>query len=605
MRKGKRGVPVLVAFAAAGMVLAACSGASSPGSSTSGTRVAGGTATVALSPGNQFNYILPLLSYDYATGANIEYSEYLMWRPLYWFGGPNSAGLDERYSLAQPANITSSGGDTTATIQLKHYQWSDGKPVTSRDVQFWFNLLKAAKQNWWDYVAGQFPDNVTSFKIISPTSFSLTFKGTYSDSWLYNELGQLIPIPQHAWDRESAGGTVGNFDDTTAGAKSVYNFLAKQNKILGTYATNPLWQVVDGPWKLTSYITSSGDATYARNKKYSGPATGSVSTLKVLSFTSDTAEFNSVLSSSNLNYGYVPFNDAAALGRVRSAGYQIAAWPTWGITFISVNFASPTVGPIFKQLYVRQAMQELINQPSYIRVFLHGFGNPTYGPVPLVPSSQFLSSGQRTNPYPYSSSSAVTLLKNHGWTIVPNGTDVCARPGSASNECGPGIAAGAKLSFGFEYATGLQAVTEEVTQLEASFAQAGISLSLRGAPFDTVISDDISCAKPSCWQMNYYGQGWYFDPGYNVPDGGAIFDSTGSSNTVGYASSQADALIARLHSGGNAALYSYEDYLSKNLPVLWMPQFDAQISAISSKLQGALPQDPLGNIYPENWYFVR
>ena len=30
-----------------------------------------------------------------------------------------------------------------------------------------------------------------------------------------------------------------------------------------------------------------------------------------------------------------------------------------------------------------------------------------------------------------------------------------------------------------------------------------------------------------------------------------------------------------------------------------------QISAVSSKLQGTYPQDPDGNIYPENWYFVK
>ncbi len=68
-----------------------------------------------------------------------------MWRPLYWFGGPGYVGLNARYSLADPATITSAGGQTIATIQLKPYRWSDGQPVTSRDVQFWFNVLAADK----------------------------------------------------------------------------------------------------------------------------------------------------------------------------------------------------------------------------------------------------------------------------------------------------------------------------------------------------------------------------------------------------------------------------------------------------------------------------
>ena len=250
-------------------------------------------------------------------------------------------------------------------------------------------------------------------------------------------------------------------------------------------------------------------------------------------------------------------------------------------------------------------MQHLINQAGYISSFLQGYGNPTYGPVPLVPTSQFVSSAERQNPYPYNPATATALLRAHGWKVVANGTDVCTRPGTAANQCGAGIASGAKLSFSLEYSTGTQGVDEEVASLQSSFSQAGIQLSLSGASFDTVVGDDSSCTKPGCWQLNYYGQGWYFNPGYNDPDGSAIFQSAGDDNEGAYASTAADSLMAKLPSGGYPALYSYEDFLAKQLPVLWMPQFDFQISAVSSKLQGVYPQDPDSNIYPENWYFVK
>jgi peptide/nickel transport system substrate-binding protein len=585
-------------------LLAACSSGSAPGTQGQ-TRISGGTATVALAPGDQFDYIFPLLNYEYATGANIEYSEYLMWRPLYWFGGPNSVGLDLKYSLADAAAITYSGGETTATIQLKPYRWSDGEPVTSRDVQFWFDELSANKANWWGYTPGEFPDNVSALKVLSPSRFSMTFKGSYSSTWLYNELGQIIPIPQQAWDKESASGRIGNYDLTPAGATDVYNFLAAQNKDLSAYATNPLWQVVDGPFRLTSYAASTGDATYVRNARYSGPASGSIHELKVLSFTSDAAEFDALLSASGIDYGYLPFNDAAQVPRVTSDGFTVQPWPAWGITYISLNFASPQSGPALKQLYVRQAMQRLINQTGYIGSFLRGYGNPTYGPVPLVPSSPYISSAERGNPYPYDPRAAATLLRDHGWKIVPSGADVCTRPGSAAGECGAGVAAGTKLSFTMQYSTGSQGVNEEVAALQSSFSQAGIQMSLSGAPFDTVVGDDVPCTKSGCWQLNYYGQGWYFDPGYNDPDGSALF-ATGAVNNAGlYSNPTADSLMAKLASGGYPALYSYEDYVARQLPVLWMPQFDQQISAVSSKLKGVYPQDPDGNLYPENWYFVK
>jgi peptide/nickel transport system substrate-binding protein len=595
---------VVIAGIIGATFLAACS-SSNPTAPQAQTRVSGGTATVALTPGEQFNYIFPLLDIAHDTGANVTDSEYLMWRPLYWFGGPGSVGLDERYSLAEPASIVSTGNKTVATIQLKPYRWSDGQPVTSRDVQFWYNEIVQEKANWWGYSPGEFPDNVTAFKVLSPTKFSVTFDHRYSSTWLYNQLGQLIPIPQQVWDKESPSGPVGNYDQTPAGAKAVYSFLTTQNADLNTYATNPLWQVVDGPWKLSSYAPQTGDATYARNPRYYGPVTGSISTLKVVSFSSDTAEFDALLSGNSIDYGYVPFNDAAQTSRVVAAGYKVQAWPAWGITYIPLNFAEPQTGPVIKQLYIREAMQRLINQAGYISSFLQGYGNPTYGPVPLVPSSPFVSAAEKQNPYPYNPTLAESLLRDHGWKINPGGADVCMQPGPGSTECGPGIAGGTKLSFNLMYATGTQGVSEEVDALQSSFSQAGIQMSASGTSFDNVVGAYVPCDKGNCWQMLYYGQGWFFNPGYNDPDGSALFETGGGVNGGSYSNSKANSLMTGLASGGFPALYNYQNYLAQQLPVLWMPQFDQQISAVNSKLQGVYPQDPDTNIYPESWYFVK
>ncbi|HTW05052.1 MAG TPA: ABC transporter substrate-binding protein [Streptosporangiaceae bacterium] len=605
MRTQGKGRLLAVVIAASAMLLGACS--SSGQSPASARRVPGGTATIALNQTDSvFNYIFPLLNFDNDTFANVTYSQYLMWRPLYWFGSPGHVGVDENESLANAPSVTTSGGKTTATIQLKPYRWSDGTPVTSRDVEFWINLLKADKAQFWGYEPGEFPDNLTSLKILSPSRFTLTFDHAYSAEWLYNQLGLIIPLPQHAWDKESASGPVGNYDLTTAGALAVDNFLLAQNKALSTYATNPLWQVVDGPWKLTSYAAATGDATYVRNSRYSGPATGSLHAIKIDSYTSDGAEFNQLLSSTGVDFGYVPFNDAAQVSRVKADGYTTASWPAWGINYVFMNYAAPQAGALFQQLYLRQAMQHLINQTGYIKAFLDGYGYPTYGPVPQQPASDFVSPQETTNPYSYSPSTAVSMLRAHGWKVVPSGTDTCLRPGSGPNECGAGIASGAKLTFSFQYATGSASENEEVAALQSSFAQAGIKVAPAGAPFPTVTGGMTpGCTKPSCWQMAYVGEAWLFDPGYNEPDGAILFGSNGPSNLGGYSSPEADTLIGRLGSGGVQALYAYQNYLAKQLPGLWMPQTDTQISAVNSKLRGVFPLDPLQNVYPEDWYFVK
>jgi peptide/nickel transport system substrate-binding protein len=596
-------LPVLASV----ILLAACSSGSSSGGAASGTRLEGGTATIALSPSDsQFNFIFPLLNFENDSFANVVYSEYLMWRPLYWFGSPGHVGVNFSESLADSPSVTTSGGKTVATIQLKPYRWSDGTPLTSRDVEFWINLLKADKTQFWGYEPDEFPDNLTSVTILSNSRFTLTFDHPYSAQWLYNQLALIIPLPQHAWDKESASGPPGNYDTTAAGALAVDNFLLAQNKDTSTYATNPLWQVVDGPWKLTSYASSTGDATYVRNPRFSGPATGSLHAIRILSYSSDTAEFDELLSATGVDYGYVPYDDAVQVSRVTSDGYTVQPWPAWGINYVFLNYASPQSGAIFSQLYMRQAMQHLINQAGYIRAFLRGYAYPTYGPVPAQPASDFVSPGEDQNPYPYDPAQATSLLRGHGWSVVPGGTDTCVRPGTGTNQCGAGIAAGAKLAFPFLYANGSTGVDEEVASLQSAFGQAGIKLAPSGTSFATATGQMTpGCTKPTCWQFAYVGEAWLFDPGYNEPDGAILFSSNGPSNLGGYSNSQADSDISQLGSGGIPAFYKYENYLSGQLPGLWMPQTDTQISAVNNKLIGPYPQDPLENIYPENWYFVK
>jgi peptide/nickel transport system substrate-binding protein len=226
--------------------------------------------------------------------------------------------------------------------------------------------------------------------------------------------------------------------------------------------------------------------------------------------------------------------------------------------------------------------------------------------VPLQPASEFVSPQQTQNPYPYNPVDATSLLRGHGWSVKNGGTDSCIRPGTRANQCGAGIAAGAKLSFPFLYTTGSIGDDEEVASLQSSFAQAGIKLSPAGSTFPTVTGEMTpGCTKPTCWQMSYIGEAWLFLPGYNEPDGAILFGSNGPSNLGSYSNPKADALIGQLGSGGISAFHAYENYLAGQLPGLWMPQADTQISAVSNKLHGVLPQDPLNNIYPEDWYFVK
>ena len=70
-----------------------------------------------------------------------------------------------------------------------------------------------------------------------------------------------------------------------------------------------------------------------------------------------------------------------------------------------------TAGKIFNQLYFRQAMQDLVDQPLYIKKLYTATASPTYGPVPVLPANTFASSLEKTNPYPYNPAKASPLLE--------------------------------------------------------------------------------------------------------------------------------------------------------------------------------------------------
>jgi len=130
------------------VTLAACSGSSSPASNSAGggTPSKGGTAYFAENPASgSADYIFPMVSLTYDTPTNLQF-QYLMYRPLYWFGQGTQPTMNTSLSLAAPPVYTD--GDTLVTIHLKPYAWSDGKAVTSRDVIFWINLLRANAVNY-------------------------------------------------------------------------------------------------------------------------------------------------------------------------------------------------------------------------------------------------------------------------------------------------------------------------------------------------------------------------------------------------------------------------------------------------------------------------
>ena len=463
---------MVVGAAALALVAAACGGSgSSSSSSTGGTKVKGGTAVYALPPSTTPNYIFPYSSSADFSVSNISYLQQLLYRPLYWFGKGETPNYNSSLSVANAPQFSGNN----VTITLKHYMWSNGQPVTASNVMFWINMETAEPANYGGYTG--FPASVVkNVKVVSPTELTMTMDKAYSQSWfLYNELSQITPMPE-SWDRTASGPS--HCTTTVSDCKAVYTYLDSQSKTLNSYASSPLWSVVNGPWKLSAF-NADGHITFVPNKSYSGPTKASLSQFKEVPFTTDSAEY-SVLQAPNssVTVGYLPEQDAPAkpvdqtVGTNPLHGYTLSPLYSWGINYYVTNFQSTTGNaPIIKQTYFRQAMAYLMNQKSVIQGPLRGYGQFTTGPVPNFPKTQFLSPSipAGTDPFPFSESKAKSLLTSHGWKVVPNGTSTCTNP----SLCGAGVKQGQGLAFTFPFSNGVAWTTSEMTQLQSNAAAVG------------------------------------------------------------------------------------------------------------------------------------
>jgi peptide/nickel transport system substrate-binding protein len=598
-------LPAVIGLGA--IALAACASSGT----TTGTSVTKTTATFAEQPGTQPDYIFPIASLAYFSVANLGQFQFLMYRPLYWFGDGGQVQLNTQLSLADTPVYSADGKSVTVT--LKGWKWSDGTQITARDVQFWQNLVTANKASWAGSSPGEYPDNVASTTISPANPLQITFNLTqaYGAYWFtYNELSQITPLPQHVWDKESATGAVGNYDTTPAGAVKVYAFLDSQSKDIAAYDTNPLWQVVSGPWKLKKMDTA-GNVSMVPNHAYGGPVKPTLTQFNEVPYTKDTTEFDELkaansVTNTTVDFGYIPPSDVPQKASLNNA-YNFSIWTDWQITYFPENFTNPVSGPIFRQLYFRQAMQYLVDQSTFISRDLFGYGYPTYGPVPTTPTSNFIDSFQKVSPYPYNPSKAVSLLQANGWTVNAGGISACTSPGAGTGQCGAGIPMGAKAAFKLQYLSGTPYLDQEMAQLKADYALAGIQIALSTASFNTVIAN----ATPTdhTWDMEFWGGGWIYTPDY-MPTGDELWSCTGTgvnvqyagSDSGGYCDAQAQADILATETNTNLqAMYTYEDYLARQLPVVWMPVPYAQLAEINKNLKGTGPLDPLLQIYPENW----
>jgi len=621
---GLVGAASMLAFGLAASVATAPGGASSAspkgsyGSlpSSGGKAKTGGTLTLGEQPTAGPTYIFPIVPAANASVYNSYDFNYLMWRPLWWSPLGAEPALDYSQSISPKPPVFSDDNKTVTITLSSKWKWSDGTPVTSTDLAFYVDILKAAvgisAANDGDYTPGLFPDNVTSVATPNPTTFVINFSKSYNTNFLYLDQlngADITPLPAQAWSKTSATGPIVDFTNP-ANAKAIYTYLNAQSNSLATYGTNPLWQTVDGPYKISSFDPSTDANVLVANHSYSGPGKPKIETIDDVSFTSVSSEFNQLLTG-KLDVSGVDYSDLPQVPKLKKAGYSVWGYPNLGFNYIAYNFKDTTgdFNNIISQLYVRQALAHLQNEPADIesKGIFNGAAGQAYGPVPAIPVTPFTPSDALSNPYPFSVSSASKLLTSHGWKVKSGGVSVCEKAGSGSSDCGAGIPKGTPLTFNLIYDNSVPAIGGQDEALASNAKSVGITIKLQAKTFNYIINNLSDVSNPNndnTWAMQDFG-GFTEDL---YPTTNELFNTTGSFNQGGFSNKTVDAdILASANSSNPNAIKTELSEVTHLQPGLFQPNPDL-IYAFKNGIGGPPASFAAASQYqyePNYWYFTK
>lgn len=564
-----------------------------------GRAASGGTITFGQTTGQTPTDIFPIINGATCSTQTFTFvaNQYI---PLY--EGPTGArpAIEQGLSAALPPKY--SNHNRTVTITIKPgLKWSDGSPVNAEDVLFDFDLIKAAATespaNYCQYAsATQFPFNVKSITA-SGNTLVMQLTGSVNPTWFTdNQLqvtnGGLYPLPVNDWNVDATGKHLTDWNTNPKDAQAIVDNLQKVGTDVSSFATSPLWKVVDGPFKLQSFSNVNDSYVLVPNRSYGLSPKPRMAQVDVNTYTGTPAML-SALESGSLDIGHLDATQVGAIPQLTRRGASVFGGPSWGWFGGFLNFKDKAnhFNKVVAQPYIRGVFAELIDQKAIIQHVYKGWAVAAYGPVPSAPRSPFIPPNVTKPAYPYSPSKAVATLKAHGWNVKPGGTTTCARPGSHANECGAGIPKGTPIKFVWanqpEAAAAAAVLESEAFGSEAK-AAAGIDVTFQTKSFNFLTSnynDQTPASKKylNDWGVNNYG-GIFTD---YYPTQFGVMNTHGALNMGFYNDPKANRLmLASTVAPTTAAIKKEVSYFSHSQPVLYMPDQD-WIMAVGKRIGGS------------------
>jgi peptide/nickel transport system substrate-binding protein len=454
----------------------------------------------------------PLLS----TSEVSKQLQHLILRPL--------LRLTPDYTIDFPRSLASGievrDGGQTYLVSMHPWMWSDGVKVTANDEAYAFGLIKQIGHVYPDYGAGGVPDLVQSLTVLNDHQFEIRMTRPVNPEWFeLNGLNEIPPLPQHVWGNISTADLWSRQSDPT------------------------MFAVSDGPFVLET-VALSRYVSLVPNPHYAGkkPTIGRF----VMDFLEGADAFQA-FSSGEVDMSDVPF---ALVGAVRTMpdAELVKTHPAFTYFTLTINFKNDAVD-FFRDVRVRQAMADALDQQTMTKVVFRGFAKPLYGPVPAQPPT-YLSPDAKAGKYPvgFDPERARALLRAAGFTPGPDGVMQKA---------------GKRLHF--EALLGASGTTgpQLASFMQRNFARVGIDMTIKEMEFNQILA--LAFGPPQRWESAFIG--WTIN-GY--PDGQQIFSTQGAENIAHYSDTRMDALVDAVNFGTDRQpLFAWQDYTSEQQPSIF------------------------------------
>lgn len=501
---------------------------------------------VGIGPGADVTSFNPL----FITSLYNQEAAWLLFEQLIWINRYHE--IDWNRSIAQ--SITSPDNGKTYDIAMRPWKWSDGVPVTSADVLYTFNLIKAYGTNYTGYGAGGMPMLISSMTAPDAQHIVIVLNHAVNPQWfILNGISQLMPLPEHIWSHYTT------------------------DEIWDEQSDPEFFSVIDGPLKIKS-LTIGQDAQFVPNPLYGG---GKMHFERfIMKFENSEGQELQEVESGDLDMSNIPFDlydKAAGLPGLN----VVTLPPSYSWHELIPNIANKAT-PYFADLRVRQAIADAINQKEVIGIAMHGHGVETHNPVPPFPPS-FLSPSARAGQFPvgYDPAKAKALLAEAGFKAGPDG--ILQRNGM-------------KLSFTLEIPAGQPLRIEIAETIQQDLQAVGIDMKVRQVEFNQLLSAMVG--QPQDWEAILIAEDLSA-----FPSGEDLFGSAGYLNNNGYSDKIMDQLIDKsTNQPGLDGLFAYEDYAAAQQPVIFLP--NEQYSVLVRKgLHGIQDfMNPLGMWAPEKLF---